>query len=155
MKTQILTMRDQIARKTNRIEEIKSTLKQSQLAFMKQTESGTSAFGAGIAPDVTSSHASKAEKETNAGSQSGTNNEQRKDEHQDELDVHRQKSFIGGVPTDNIIDLLNEDEQVLVEKLNDINVDDEPDKNFLIDTDDEMIARQQNVPLEESYKKPD
>lgn len=61
MKTQILTMRDQIARKTNRIEEIKSTLKQSQMVLMKQTESGASAFGVGNAPEVTASQASMAE----------------------------------------------------------------------------------------------
>ena len=45
------------------------------------------------------------------------------------------------MPTDNIIDMLNDDEGALVNKLNDINVEEEPDRNFLIDTDDEMSAK--------------
>lgn len=46
------------------------------------------------------------------------------------------------MPTDNIIELLNEDEDALANKLNDINVAVEPDKDYLVDTDDEAIARQ-------------
>ena len=92
MKTQILTMRDQIARKTNRIEEIKSTLKQSQLMLMKNTESGTSGFGVPSAPDQTSSQTGKEEQQTPGGSTStATDNHRREEQMANAVDLDVQK----------------------------------------------------------------
>ena len=46
--------------------------------------------------------------------------------------------MIGGIPTDNIIDVLDEEEDVIASKLQDINEAEEPEKDFLIiDSDDE------------------
>lgn len=95
LKTQMLTMQDQLNRKANKIDEIKSTLKQSSAIMMKQ--------GGGSAD----------EQDISA------------------LNVAQQKSFIGGVPTDNILDVLDEDEEVLENKLKDINEAEEPDKDIL------------------------
>ena len=54
------------------------------------------------------------------------------------LDVMKQKSFIGGVPTDNIIEVLDEEEEVIEKKLRDINVNKEPEKDILnVETDEE------------------
>ena len=40
---------------------------------------------------------------------------------EDSLNVQQQKSFIGGVPTDNIIEVLDEPEEVIAGRLKDIN----------------------------------
>lgn len=50
----------------------------------------------------------------------------------------KQKSFIGGVPTDNIIAVLDEEEEVIEKRLKDINVNKEPEKDMLnVETDEE------------------
>lgn len=97
LKTQMLTMKDQLMRKANKIEEIKNTLKQSQMLITKQ----------------------------NSSSQQSQDKEA--------LTINQaQKSFIGGVPTDQIIDVLDEDEEILATKLGDINENEEPEKDQLI-----------------------
>lgn len=48
LKTQMLTIKDQLAKKANKIEEIKSTLKQSQLVLMQsQNNFGVNAMSTG------------------------------------------------------------------------------------------------------------
>ena len=89
----MLTMKEQLDKKVNKIEEIKSTLKQSTHLILKQ--------------------------------ESSTNQDQDKSD----LNINLQKSFIGGVPTDKIIDILDEDEELIEKKLKDINEDEEPDKD--------------------------
>ena len=50
----------------------------------------------------------------------------------------KQKSFIGGVPTGNIIEVLDEDEDVIEKRLRDINVNKEAEKDMLnVETDEE------------------
>ena len=50
----------------------------------------------------------------------------------------KQKSFIGGVPTDNIIEVLDEEEDIIEKKLRDIDVKREPEKDILnVETDEE------------------
>lgn len=50
----------------------------------------------------------------------------------------QQKSFIGGVPTDNIIEVLDEEEEVIESKLQEINEAKDPEKDILnVDTDEE------------------
>ena len=54
------------------------------------------------------------------------------------LSILKQKSFIGGVPTDNIIEVLDEDEAVIESRLREINEAKEPERDMLnIDTDEE------------------
>ena len=54
------------------------------------------------------------------------------------LSVTKQKSFVGGIPTDNIIAVLDAEEEVTESKLRDINEAEEPDKDILnVDTDDD------------------
>ena len=56
---------------------------------------------------------------------------------EDSLNVQQQKSFIGGVPTDNIIEVLDEPEEVIAGRLKDINQDQDPDRDILnLDSDD-------------------
>lgn len=54
------------------------------------------------------------------------------------MSIIKQKSFIGGVPTDNIIEVLDEDEEVIESRLREINEAKEPERDMLnIDTDEE------------------
>ena len=48
-----------------------------------------------------------------------------------DLDIMKQKSFIGGVPTDNIIEALDEEEDFIEKKLQDINEAVDPEKDAL------------------------
>jgi len=110
LKTQMLTMRDQIMKKATKIEEIKSTLKQSSLIVMQQTQN-------------------KNQTETSIDQQA-----------QDisGLNLAQQKSFVGGVPADDILDVLDQPEEIIDMKLQGINEAKEPDLDMLnIDTDEE------------------
>jgi hypothetical protein len=50
----------------------------------------------------------------------------------------QQKSFIGGVPTDNIIEVLDEEEDIIESKLDEINEAKDPEKDILnVETDEE------------------
>lgn len=51
------------------------------------------------------------------------------DNDQSDLNIQKQKSFIGGVPTDNIIEALDEEEDYIVKKLQDINEAVDPEKD--------------------------
>lgn len=100
LRTQMLTMKDQLLQKASRIEEIKSTLKQGSEWLMKQT--------------------------------------QPEDKDESSLAVNQQqRSFIGGVPTDQIIDVLDGEEEVLVTRLQEINENEEPEKDKLLGNSDE------------------
>lgn len=56
------------------------------------------------------------------------------------MSLAQQKSFIGGVPTDNIIELLDEEEEVIESKLREINEATDPEKDILnVDTDEETV----------------
>jgi hypothetical protein len=56
------------------------------------------------------------------------------------LQILQQKSFIGGVPTDNIIEALDEEEDIIARKLQEINEANDPEKDILnVDTDEETI----------------
>lgn len=59
----------------------------------------------------------------------------------------QQKSFIGGVPTDNIIEVLDEEEDVIESKLQEINEAKDPEKDILnVDTDEET-----NIPASGNF----
>lgn len=61
-------------------------------------------------------------------------------ESQNSLSILKQKSFIGGVPTDNIIEVLDEDEDMIERRLNEINEDKEPERDMInLDTDEEEV----------------
>lgn len=111
LKTQMLTMKDQIAKKANKIEGIKTTLKHSQLVLMQMSQ-GQSGFGMA--------------------------------EESEDLQLAQQKSFIGGVPTDNIIEVLDEEEEIIENKLREINEATDPEKEILnVDTDEETVQAAQ------------
>lgn len=113
LKTQMLSIKDQLAKKSNKIEEIKTTLKQSQLVLMQQSGNNFAA-----ANNVTKFE----EQDHQQPSVAADNND---------LDIQKQKSFIGGVPTDNIIEALDEEEDYIVKKLQDINEAVDPEKDAL------------------------
>jgi len=58
-----------------------------------------------------------------------------------DLKPELQKSFIGGVPTDNIIDLLDEEEDVIERKLQEVNEANDPDREILDKSDDSFGSR--------------
>ena len=128
LKTQMLNMKDQIAKKTNKIEGIKTTLKHSQLVLMKLS-SGQTGFGI----------------------------QQDQPEDNKSLNLIQQKSFIGGVPTDNIIEVLDEEEEVIERKLWEINEATDPEKDILnVDTDEETVqAAQDDEDLDEDEEEDD
>ena len=56
----------------------------------------------------------------------------------EDLNIAHQKSFVGGVPADDILEVLDEPEEVINMRLQGINEDNEPDLDALkIDSDDE------------------
>jgi hypothetical protein len=59
------------------------------------------------------------------------------EEQKEGLEVQLQTSFIGGVPTDQIINVLDGDEEILDSKLQAIDENEEPEKDkLLINSDD-------------------
>ena len=63
----------------------------------------------------------------------------------------QQKSFIGGVPTDNIIEVLDEEEDIIESKLDEINEAKDPEKDILnVETDEET-----NIPNNGNYEDED
>ena len=71
-------------------------------------------------------------------------------EESEDLQLAQQKSFIGGVPTDNIIEVLDEEEDIIENKLREINEATDPEKEILnVDTDEETVqAAQEDDDLE-------
>lgn len=54
------------------------------------------------------------------------------------MNIEHQKSFIGGVPTDNIIEILDEEEDIIERRLLDINEENEPEREVLnMESDDQ------------------
>jgi len=114
LKTQMLTMKDQLAKKTNKIEEIKTTLKKSQHVLVQNQPFGNN-------PTSTDG-------KTVTKYEDGTMPIKDDDS---ELNIQKQKSFIGGVPTDNIIEALDEEEDLIEKRLRDINEAVDPERDAL------------------------
>ena len=114
LKTQMLTMKDQLAKKTNKIEEIKTTLKKSQHVLVQNQPFGN---------NLTSTDGKTVTKY-----EDGTMPIKDDDS---ELNIQKQKSFIGGVPTDNIIEALDEEEDLIEKRLRDINEAVDPERDAL------------------------